>query len=71
MREIARSIARERMKRAGYVKINKKKDGKSLFSKHWREFVNYCPNTVQVAHHKKRVKGTGKHKGLFSRRLFA
>ena len=74
MRELARSIAREGMKRAGYKQINKKKPGlgdKSVFAVHWREFMNYQPNTVLVKHHNKRVKGTGRHKGLFGRRLFA
>jgi len=35
--------------------------------------VDYQPNTIpaKYVHHKKRVKGTGKHKGLFGRRLFA
>ena len=74
MREIARSIARERMKRAGYEKINKKnpKTDKSLFSVHWREFVNYQPHTVLVEHHKRRVKQTPKIMRLFQRKgLFA
>lgn len=74
MREIARSIARERMKKVGFQRMNKKnpKTGKSPFSVHWREFVNYCPNTVVVQHHKKRVKQTPKimrllqSKGLFA-----
>jgi len=76
MREIARNIARERMKRAGYEKINKKRSGlggRSFFAVHWREAVDYQPNTIpaKYVHHKKRVKGAGKHKGLFGRRLFA
>ena len=73
MREIARQIARERMKQLGYQHMNKKnpKTGKSPFSVHWREYVDYQPNTVLVKHHNKRVKGTGRHKGLFGRRLFA
>jgi len=66
MRELARSIARERMKRAGYTQINKRKFGhKSFFARNWRKAVDYQPNTVVVKHHKKRVKG------LFKRRLFA
>lgn len=68
MRELARSIARERMKRVGYIQINKKRrglGGKSFFATHWREVVDYQPNTTKVKHHKRRVKG------LFKRRLFA
>ena len=74
MRELARSIARERMKRAGYIKINKKHPGlggKSFFAVHWREAVNYEPHTVIVKHHKKRVKGTSKFIRLFQKGLFA
>ena len=40
MREIARNIAREAMKRAGYSKINKKRaslGNRSLFAIHWRD----------------------------------
>ena len=40
MRQIARNIARETMKRAGYTKINKKRGfygGRSLFSIQWRD----------------------------------
>lgn len=51
MREIARSIARERMKRAGYTKINKKRSGlggRSFFAVHWREAVDYQPDVGQV-----------------------
>ncbi len=72
MRELARSIARERMKRAGYTKLNKKKPalgGKSFFAVHWREAVDYQPHTVPAGyvHHKKRLKGlSGKRKGLFA-----
>ena len=57
MREIARSIARENMKKYGYCHINKENrlTGKSLFSENWRNFVNYNPTTI-IVHHKKRVK---------------
>lgn len=40
MRQIARNIARETMKRAGFTRINKKRavyGGRSLFSLHWRD----------------------------------
>lgn len=40
MRQIARNIARETMKRAGYTRINKKRSaygGRSLFSIQWRD----------------------------------
>ena len=39
MRKLARSIARANMKRAGFVQINKKKDGSSFFAQNWRKFV--------------------------------
>ena len=58
MREIARNIARENMKRAGInYHINKKRPftGKSFFSDNWRKYVNYNPNMI-IVHHKKRVK---------------
>ena len=39
MRKLRRSVARHRMILAGYTRINKKGgDGKSAFSKLWREF---------------------------------
>lgn len=43
MRELARSIARERMRAFGYKRINKRRPGRksSLFAEHWREFVYY------------------------------
>lgn len=40
MRQIARNIARETMKRAGFTRFNKKRavyGGRSLFSLHWRD----------------------------------
>ena len=58
MREIARNIARENMKRAGFnYHLNKKNriTGKSFFADNWRKYVNYNPNII-VVHHKKRVK---------------
>lgn len=40
LRSIARNVARVNMKKKGYSRINKKEgDGRSFFSKHWREFV--------------------------------
>ena len=44
MRKIKRMIAKERMKKAGYTQICKKRNkkgekGPSKFSMHWREFV--------------------------------
>lgn len=40
MRKLMRSVARAKMKKAGYTRINKKNaNGESLFSKHWRAFV--------------------------------
>lgn len=41
MRKWARKVAHYKMKKAGYVHINKgyKGVGDSYFSKHWREFV--------------------------------
>lgn len=70
MRELARSIARERMKRAGYTKINKKRPGlgnRSFFAVHWREAVDYNPNEVKVKRSKKRLfKSATYRKGLFA-----
>ena len=37
LRTIARNVARNRMKKAGYVRINK--DNPSYFSRHWRDFL--------------------------------
>lgn len=37
LRTIARNVARNRMKKAGYVKICK--GNPSYFSRHWRDFV--------------------------------
>lgn len=45
MRQIARNIARETMKRAGFTKINKKRrglGGRSYFSVHWRDAALYA-----------------------------
>ena len=45
MRQIARNIARETMKRAGYTKINRKRPylcNRSYFSLHWRDAVQYA-----------------------------
>lgn len=58
MREIARNIARERMKKQGIQHMNKKKPitNKSFFADNWRNYVRYEPHTI-VAHNKKRVKG--------------
>jgi len=40
MRKILRSIAKANLKRAEYTRTNKKgSDGKSFFSKHWREWA--------------------------------
>ena len=44
MRQIARSIAREVMKRSGMKKINKKRPelgGRSYFAINWREVAEY------------------------------
>lgn len=39
MRKYMRQMARYNMERAGLSKVNKKQaDGRSYFSKHWREF---------------------------------
>lgn len=74
MRELARSIARERMKRAGYTKINKKRPGlggKSFFAVHWREAVDYNPHSTTVKHRKKRLfKSMSNRKGLYGRSLY-
>lgn len=58
MRELARSIARANMRKAGFIRLNKPrlKNGDSPFSRSWRKFVNYQPNTIVVKHHKKRTK---------------
>ena len=37
MRKYRRYVAHEKLKKAGYVRVNK--DNPSYFSKHWREFV--------------------------------
>jgi len=45
MRQIARSIAREVMKRSGMKKINKKRPelgGRSYFAINWRETAEYA-----------------------------
>ena len=47
MRQIARSIARETMKRAGFRNINRKRPilgGRSYFSIHWRDAVQHALN---------------------------
>ena len=52
MRQIARSIARETMRRAGFTRINKKRRGlgdRSYFAINWREAVEFAlthPNKV-------------------------
>lgn len=38
MRSLRRSVARNRMKKAGIVKACKNKGTRSYFSKHWREY---------------------------------
>lgn len=38
MRSLRRSVAHYRMKKAGLSRVNKK-NGKSYFAKHWREYV--------------------------------
>ena len=47
MRQIARNIARETMKRAGFKNINRKHrslGGRSYFSIHWRDAVQHALN---------------------------
>ena len=47
MRQIARSIARETMKRAGFTKINRTcpgLGGRSYFAVHWRDAVQHALN---------------------------
>ena len=47
MRQIARNIAREAMKRAGFKNINKKRSslgGRSYFSIHWRYAAQHALN---------------------------
>ena len=47
MRQIARNIARETMKRAGFNNINRKRrslGGRSYFSIHWRDAVQLALN---------------------------
>ena len=47
MRQIARNIARESMKRAGYKNINKKRPslgGRSYFSIYWRDAAQHMLN---------------------------
>lgn len=58
MREIKRNMARENMKRAGFVRINKKRNviyrgtgkrGKmSFFAQNWRKWVNRVPDRRTV-----------------------
>lgn len=40
MRKILRSIARGRMERRGFVRINKRRGLKSFFAKNWRDYIN-------------------------------
>ena len=45
MRQIARNIARETMRRAGFTKINRKRrglGGRSYFAINWREAAQYA-----------------------------
>lgn len=45
MRQIARNIARETMRRAGFTKINKKRrglGGRSYFAINWQEAVEFA-----------------------------
>lgn len=40
MRNLLRSKARAKMEKAGYTHVNRKSvDGRSFFSRHWREFI--------------------------------
>jgi len=40
MRKLLRSIAKANLKRAEYIRFNKKgSDGRSFFSRHWREWA--------------------------------
>lgn len=39
MRKLKRSVARARMKKAGWTQLNKKIGGRSKFAEHWREFI--------------------------------
>jgi len=41
MRKLKRSIARARMRRAGFTKLNKKSEitGKSPFQMYWKDYV--------------------------------
>lgn len=39
MRKLRRLVAHNRMKKAGYIHVNKDKGTGSYFSKHWREFA--------------------------------
>ncbi len=40
MRKLRRLVAHNKMKKAGYSRVNKEKSNyPSYFSKHWREFV--------------------------------
>lgn len=40
MRKYLRAMARAKMKKAGYVHVNRKQaNGRSFFSTHWREFA--------------------------------
>lgn len=47
MRQIARNIARETMRRAGFKNINRKRrslGGRSYFSIHWRDAAQHALN---------------------------
>ena len=47
MRQIARSIAHETMKRAGFTRINRTRPGlggRSYFAVHWRDAVQHALN---------------------------
>ena len=56
MRELARSIARANMQKAGFQHINRKIRGtdETPFSRNWRKYVKWMPHTIIVKHHKER-----------------
>ena len=39
MRKWARKVAHNKMKKAGFSRVNKHKTGNSFFSENWRDFV--------------------------------
>lgn len=59
IRSLARTVAHNRMKEAGYVRVNKVSGGSSFFADNWREFAS-GKQRIKVRTDRKRGKGDKK-----------